>query len=43
MPLFAVAKIMKTFVGASHTIFNIQWDIFNKCHEVGLSTLNFGG
>jgi len=42
MPLIAVAKTMETYVGTSHAIFNIQWHIFSKYHEVGLSTLNFG-
>jgi len=34
MPLIAVAKLKKAFLGTSHAVFNVQWDIFNKCQAV---------
>jgi len=38
LPLIAVTKrIKKTFLGTSHAIFNVQGDIFNKCHKLQLS------
>jgi len=35
MPLFAVAKIIKKhFLAYLRLFFNVQWDIFNKCHKL---------
>jgi len=34
MPLTAVAKIIKKFLGTPHAIFNGQWDISNKRHKL---------